>query len=334
MLNTIDYGALAQRHGDLDATWEPEWIIEGIWRRNAVNMYAGTPKKSRKSSMRKYLMACALTGEPAFETFKVRKIERILNILGEDDARIERRHIDTAIQHLGYDPKHYEDSIYHLEIHGQDLKSTIQTQQLLKYVVAEGYDLVNFDPLAHFHSSEENSATEMSIVLRNLHWIADKTAVNVLHHLAKPPQVINKAKGDMANRTLSELLRGSSALAGGHDNLVVALPVGESYTRVRLGFENKVPPPCGQPEEMEVVIDHDTWLWKPAVLLSDQAIIDTLRDLGPLSGSKLAKELGRNKDEVLSRLRVLHEEGRVVEEGKGRTHKYNAVLIEPEWGES
>ena len=258
----------AYQHGEIERGWKPEWIIEGIWRKDALNIYAGPPKVGRKSSMRRYLMACAITGEPVFGFLPTKKVERVLSIIGEDDYRIEADCIDTAIRSLGHDPNDFADSITHLVATGLSFSNRTHAKYLAE--MAKPFDLVTIDPLALFHEADENSAQEMSVVMRHIRYIIHhaKVGIGLTHHTGKQPPDGNNQRDD------NEMLRGSSVIAASHDNLVRAqAPSTNARDQVVLTFQNKVPPPCGQLGALHMEIDNDTWVWSAFQQMSEEDVL-------------------------------------------------------------
>ena len=86
---------------------------------------------------------------------------------------------------------------------------------VIRAEVAETHpDVVIFDPLMKFHLQDENSAQEMSYVLRKVdHIIEDfKCAVILVHH-TKKPNALDPARG-------GDRLRGSSAIFADVDTLI------------------------------------------------------------------------------------------------------------------
>lgn len=75
-------------------------------------------------------------------------------------------------------------------------------------------DVVIFDPLAKFHLSDENSAQEMSAVMRASDHLIEKfgCAVIIIHHIGKPNAENPRRGGDR--------LRGSSAVFADIDTLM------------------------------------------------------------------------------------------------------------------
>jgi RecA-family ATPase len=92
---------------------------------------------------------------------------------------------------------------------------TPEGEEFIKREVAEGKpDVLIIDPLAKFHVQDENSAQEMSYVIRKIdHLVEDfNCSVIVVHHLKKP-NTENPARG-------GDRLRGSSAIFADVDTLM------------------------------------------------------------------------------------------------------------------
>lgn len=276
--------------------WQPQWVIENIWQQSSVNFFAGPPKRARKSSLRRYFTACALTGEPAFGHFKTNKVNRILTMLGEDKPGAERAALTKAVTALGYDPSIIHGRLKYCPIFDYDLRNARDVEDLVKFVRDEEIDFLLMDPFVEFHFADENSAAEVAAVGRNLRALARYVGVALTHHTSKPPS--NMEFGSFNPRTLGEQMRGSGVLGGISDCTVGSMPVGDAKHRVRLSFEIKVPPEGGEPDPLEVEIDQETWIWGVAEPLEKQTIVSLLEEHGSLSKERLKRLLGRNQNKA------------------------------------
>lgn len=292
--------------------WQPQWIIENIWQQHSVNFFAGPPKRARKSSLRRYFTACALTGEPAFGKFKTNQVGRILTMLGEDKPGAERAAISKAVMAMGYDPAILTNRLKYCSIFDFDLRSARDVEQLVVYARDEDIDFIQLDPFVEFHFADENSANEIAAVGRNLRAVARYVGLALTHHTTKPPSTIEF--GQYNPRTLGEQMRGSGVLGGISDCTVGSMPVGDAKHRVRLSFEIKVPPESGEPDPFEVEIDQQTWVWALADPLEEQTIISYVSENPGCKKMEVYKALGRkwNKasaiiDDMVTAGRLLYE---------------------------
>jgi hypothetical protein len=86
--------------------------------------------------------------------------------------------------------------------------------EIFHFVLEHDIKLVVFDSLRRFHSGNENSSTEMAVVLDSFARLNTMTGVSVvlIHHLAKA--------SDVSSKPLFERLRGSSDLWAWRDCLI------------------------------------------------------------------------------------------------------------------
>jgi hypothetical protein len=290
---------------DAPIDWEPTWIIENVWQFGALNFLAGPPKKARKSSLRRYLTACAISGKSAFGVFPVRRrVERVLSFVIEDHPGMERRAIQSILDAHGHTRAPHIDFIRPLGFH---LNNPHHLNELLALKAAEGYDLITFDPLIEFHGVDENSSSEMSQVAIALRKIMDEAGIVLIHHTSKPP-----SDGPaFTSRTLGESMRGSSVLGGVFDTMIRSYFAGKG--RVKLDFEIKLPV-GSEPDAFEVEIDQDTWLWRTAAPLTEDAVLQQVRLQPGITRSELVTQLARRRSDVLKIVKVMVRNGLLREE--------------------
>ena len=174
------------------AAQKTEWVVEGIIPRASVTLLAGEPG-SYKSWLALTLLRSVLTGGKFLErecmTLPVLYLDREnpLAVVLERLAMLGVESLESAKIWGGWLP---------------DAPPAIGDARLLE-IARQRRPLLLLDSLIRFHSSDENSATEMAEVMQNLRALANLGATPVvLHH--KP-----KAEGTR--------YRGSSDIAGGVD---------------------------------------------------------------------------------------------------------------------
>lgn len=169
-----------------------EWVVEGIIPRASVTLLAGEP-----GSYKSWLGLALLRSVVAGGKFLGRDCTApsVLYLDRENPLTMVRQRLAT----LGVE------SLGSTRIWGgwlPDSPPAIGDVRLLE-MAREHQPLIIFDSLIRFHSSEENSATEMAEVMQNLRALANVGAtVLALHH---------KPKAEGAH------YRGSSDIAGGVD---------------------------------------------------------------------------------------------------------------------
>lgn len=290
---------------DAPIDWEPTWIIENVWQFGALNFLAGPPKKARKSSLRRYLTACAISGKSAFGVFPVRRrVEHVLSFIIEDHPGMERRAIQSILDAHGHAKPPHIDFIRPLGFH---LDNPHHLNELLALKKAEGYDLITFDPLIEYHGADENSSSEMAAVSVALRRLTNDACIGITHHTAKPP-VDGPA---FSARTLGESMRGSSILGGVFDTMIRSYFAGKG--RVKLDLEIKVPAD-EEPEPFEVEIDQKTWLWSTSAPLTEDAVLQQVRLQPGITRNQLIKTLARRRTDVLKVVKTMVDNGLLREE--------------------
>ena len=277
---------------DLPREYREPWVLESLWTRSGFNMIVGAPKV-RKSYFRRYLMACAMSGQPALGRFPCRDtVKRALVCFGEGPKAAESSANyaigdSLAVKDIGHRVKVVKPFGFHLD-------NRQSRADLLALIDGEGFDLVVFDPLLYFHSQDENDASGMSLVCAGLIELAEKACIVVVHHTGK-------AQPGAPERPVSHSGRGSSALGGAAETLVDFSRVGTTNTHharfmTRGGQE---------PENLTITYQTESGMFSAGESDLDQAIIAAVEKEPGISGSKLAQIIGRRKLTVLERVKVL-----------------------------
>ena len=188
-----------------------DWLVEGLLPAASVTLVAGEP-----GSYKTWLALALLRGVASGGAFLGRTCARagVLYLDRENPLRV----VQERMAVLGIEPSAAEDS----RIWGgwlSDAPPAIGDARLLE-IARQRRPLIVFDSLIRFHEADENSATEMALVMGGLRALANAGATVVaLHH---------KPKSDGA------LYRGSSDIAGGVDT---ALAVSRDRTAGLLRVE-------------------------------------------------------------------------------------------------
>lgn len=109
--------------------------------------------------------------------------------------------------------------------------------RLLHWLRMKRPKLVLIDPLRDFHSLEEKDSGEMNRLLRPLQRYAKehKAAVVIVHHVRKKQKDDGSGSDDASYSP--EDMRGSSALHGIADGVLMVTPLAEGYVRMRAQFK-------------------------------------------------------------------------------------------------
>ena len=169
-------------------------------------------------------------------------------------------------------------------------------------------DLVIVDPLANFHSGDENQAQDMSKVTTVLDSIREKgVAVALVHH---------HGKGSSNNRNVGHKSRGSSVLPGWYDSHL-SLEWAEPKKTVRLQFELR----HGEvPEDMILKLNRDTLLFE---IQGDDAsqislVVGAVSDLGPSDAETVGAHCGKTREWARGWLNRAVEQEKLVSSGRRR----------------
>jgi len=284
----------------------PKWIIENVWQGDGVNFLFGTPKLARKTSLRRYLIACAFTGEPAFGVFPVkRKIENPLLMILEDHPGSEKYAIRKVLQTMGYTGEPQLSFLtppwFHIDNHGH-------LETLIKLIEEEGHDFVTIDPLVNFHGKEENDNSAMGQVTSALHLLRQFAGVAIIHHDVKPQD-----QGGFSTRTTGQRMRGGGVLGGASNVTIESKPAGKH--RVRLMFEIKTPAD-DTPDPIDIAWNKENGLWEMQAPYTEDAVLAAIvRDPG-ITRTELYNKLNKNKQKTLAFIKELLEEGLITQRGK------------------
>lgn len=213
------------------------WLIEHLWKRENLAIMVGQPKFAHKSWLALDLGWSLATGASLwdYDVFRVITPARVAYFCQEDTAQDIRDRVITLRQSHPASPL---DGNFWLCPRDMDLDLATPrgiaaiTRQL--DLMKPGPDLIILDPLRQLHGADENDATEMSNVVRNVRFLMQSyhSACLLIHHTKKAS---GEASVDESNPASS---RGSSALFGSADLFINAqgLKGGES---VKLTFTAK-----------------------------------------------------------------------------------------------
>jgi hypothetical protein len=172
---TVHAGELASRTPPLT------WIVEGIFLEAGAGILGGAPK-SYKSYFALDLCVAIASGTPCAGTFRVLKPGPVVVLCAEDpDAVISQRLVALSRargRELGDLP---------IEILVDPVRLPEGLDRLEATIAVFQPRLLLLDPLIRLHRADENSASEMSVILDGLRRLArsSKTAILLVHHTRK-----------------------------------------------------------------------------------------------------------------------------------------------------
>lgn len=165
----------------------PTWLIDGLWGDQAVG-FIGGPPKSAKTWLSLELAVAVASGQPCLGRYAVRARGHVLLYAAEDSAQEIKYRVSAVAQIRG---------IEHLErlavglITEHDLRlDNLEHQERLAATIEKVRPrLLVLDPLVRLHRSDENSASEVSILLDYLRQLQRRYALAVIlvHHVRKSP---------------------------------------------------------------------------------------------------------------------------------------------------
>jgi len=151
----------------------------------------------------------------------------------------------------------------------------------------------------------------MNAVTGTLHVLRHFCGVLAIHHTSKPPQ----QGSNFSSRTVGENLRGSSVLGGAANVTIMSRPAGKH--RVRLAFEIKTPQD-EEPEALTVEWDRETGLWGAEPPLTEDTVLAAVARQPGITRHGLVDRLARRKQDVLSIIQTLLDQGILYEHQQGR----------------
>ena len=291
MRGVTDLFGSRSRLGVLPKEYVEPWLIESFWTRSGFNVLVGAPK-ARKSTLRRYLMACAMRGVPALGQFKCHDtVKRALICFGEGPKEAEGAAVHRACDAVGVE--NAGDRIELVKPFGFHLDNRYALDEMIALVKDEGFDLVVIDPLLYFHGQDENDALGMGKVCGGLIRLAEHAAVVVVHHTAK-------AQMGAGDRPVAHRGRGSSTLGGAADTFIELTRTGLNTHRLEFATRGAV-----EQEKLVVSYDPDTHLWETGSDPVESHVLTYLRTHQGVSANEIVKGVGKRREKILEILRKL-----------------------------
>jgi KaiC/GvpD/RAD55 family RecA-like ATPase len=166
-------------------------------------------------------------------------------------------------------------------------------------------DLLVVDPLANFHTGDENVAKDVLRVTHALDTIRHKgVAVAMVHH---------HGKGSADRQNVGHKARGSSVLPGWYDSHF-SLEWATPGSTVRLKFELRHDE---APEDVVLKLNRDTLLFEAQTDEASQVslVVSVVRDLGPSDAEQVRAYCKRTRQWASQWLNFAVEEGKLVRTG-------------------
>lgn len=251
----------------------PDWLVEGLWGRQAVGVIGGHPKVGKTWLALEMAVAIA-SGKPCLDRFPVLDPGPVLVYCAEDGKQRIRTRVEGLCQARGLDFARLP--VGWIDAASLALDRLSDQQRLDETIKRTRARAVVFDPLVRLHLGDENSSQEIRALLSYLRGLQREHGVAVLlvHHARKAP-----------SDEPGQALRGSGDLHAWGDSNLYLHKGRQGWTLVAEHRSQPSGPPLG------VKLDGEP----PRLCLVDDAIEDRVLAAlatGPTSRRALRDRLG------------------------------------------
>lgn len=192
-----------------DKTAQTSWLVDGLWGEEAVGILGGEPKCC-KSFLSLDMAVSISSGQACLGRYQVRNPGRVLLYAAEDSPRIVKTRLMGVAAARGVALAACDIQVITADRLRLDQQNDIES---LDETLAELRPrLLILDPFVRLHRIDENSSSEVAVILGNLRLMQKrhKTSILVVHH----------AKKSGGSMRAGQALRGSSEFhAWGDSNL-------------------------------------------------------------------------------------------------------------------
>jgi len=294
--------------GELERTTAPlAWIVDGLLLEAGAGILGGAPK-SCKSFFALDLCVAIASGTSCAGRFRVLAPGPVVLLCAEDPHAVVSSRLTALARARG---RALRDLPIDVIVDAVRLPDGLD--RLEATLAAAKPRLLLLDPLIRLHRADENSASEMSIILDGLRNLArsSRTAILLVHH-ARKAAAGNAGVG----------LRGSSDLhAFGDSNLYLRRLAHDGSLELKVEHRAAAPP---APLRLKLVVDDANATARFAAAERDQQedptlghVLDLLaRSAAPLSSAALREKLGVRNQLVADALRALADAGRIRRAGR------------------
>lgn len=192
-----------------DKAKEASWLIDGLWGEEAVGILGGEPKCC-KSFLSLDMAVAISSGQPCLGRYRVANPGRVLLYAAEDSPRIVKNRLIGVAAARGVSLAACDIQVITSERLRLDQQSDIDA--LNETVAALRPRLLILDPFVRLHRIDENSSSEVAVILGNLRQMQKRYKASIL--------VVHHAKKSGGGMRAGQALRGSSEFhAWGDSNL-------------------------------------------------------------------------------------------------------------------
>lgn len=290
-----------------------EWMIEGVWTAHAKGLLVGQPNLG-KTWVALNMLISYVTGLPCLGTYLPAQTGAGLLIEQEGSLLNLNRRFHMMARGLSLasgDLKH----LYHMSF--QFPKLPDHEKEITALIQHHGIGFVVFDSLVRFHHKDENSSTEMRLILESFTRINMDTGASLLliHHLGKQ-------SGDI-KRDIWERVRGTSDFVAWRDCMMgLEGTEGDDVVQCSFQFRDAENP---SPIQIKRVVDESTGaLTLTAIALEEtddfkeklmkvHAII--VANFGRASKDFIAKKMGGHRSHTLKFIKILESKKLIARDG-------------------
>ena len=290
-----------------------QWLVEGLWGRQAVGIIGGEPKCG-KSFLALDLAVAVAAGVPCLRRFPAAQPGPVLMFAAEDAGHIVRRRLQGIAAAAGADFETLDIAVIDVPVLRLDHKP--DRQRLLETVARHGSRLLVLDPLVRLHGVDENAVSEIAPILGFLRDVQRRSGAAVL--------LVHHARKSSASRP-GQALRGSSELhAWGDSNLYLRRREGTIVMTV----EHRAAPGLadigieladdGDGAALRLRTERPDGTGPEPPTTPEQRIVQALADAdAPLSQRQIRERAATRHKTVATLLGKLVREGRVAQDGSG-----------------
>lgn len=187
----------------------PSWLIEGLWGEHAVGILGGEPKCC-KSFLSLELAIAVASGGACLGKYPVHSPGPVLLYAAEDSAHIVKARLN-GIAHAR-NQKLQNLNIQVITAEKLRLDQTADVESLDATIQAVRPRFLILDPFVRLHRIDENSSSEVAMILEHLRRMQRRHATSIL--------IVHHAKKNGGTTRAGQALRGSSEFhAWGDSNL-------------------------------------------------------------------------------------------------------------------
>ena len=286
---------------------ERQWLVDGLWGRQAVGIVGGEPKCG-KSFLALDLAVAVAAGVPCLRRFPAVQPGPVLMFAAEDAGHIVRRRLQGIAAAAGAEFEALDIAVIDVPVLRLDHRP--DRQRLVETVERHRPRLLVLDPLVRLHGVDENAAAEIAPILGFLRDVQRRSGAAVL--------LVHHARKSGSSRP-GQALRGSSELhAWGDSNLYLRRRDG----RIVMTVEHRAAAGLA-----DVAIELADDGQGPALRLRQEApepptpeerVVQALAEAdAPLSQRQIRKRAATRNETVGTLLAKLVREGRVAQDGSG-----------------